>query len=328
MLARCARCQGTFTTDRYGRQTCPHCGSELILPDPSAPQPPTPAGGGQGAAPPDEGPTWGAPPPPPEQAGGDVPPPPPAGGGWAPLPPPPPQPPPPPEGNLPAPFAERKTRGFFASYFETWKLACTEPQKFFPRVRIQLGPAIFFGLLSAWVGNAVAGLFGLLLQSSSLASIERSLGGLPPEQAQQAREVIEKIMAIFGPGFAIGSIVISPVLTIIGMFVVAGVVHLLLMMFRGATRGFDATLLVVAFSYGVHLLNAIPQCGPLIAMIWQLVILIIGLAAIHRCSTGKAVAAVLLPGLLCCCCLCAGTVSIITVIAGAASHGAGGTTNL
>ena len=34
MLARCARCQGTFSTERYGRQTCPHCGAELILPPP------------------------------------------------------------------------------------------------------------------------------------------------------------------------------------------------------------------------------------------------------------------------------------------------------
>jgi hypothetical protein len=39
MLARCARCQGTFSTDRFGRQVCPHCGSELWLADPNAPRP-------------------------------------------------------------------------------------------------------------------------------------------------------------------------------------------------------------------------------------------------------------------------------------------------
>ena len=26
MLARCARCQNTFTTETYGLQRCPHCG--------------------------------------------------------------------------------------------------------------------------------------------------------------------------------------------------------------------------------------------------------------------------------------------------------------
>lgn len=106
MLARCARCQGTFTTDRFGRQVCPHCGSELWLADPSAgtapaevpaPGPAEPAGppaAGEGASapvstpppvpeagPPAEpsgpteppgparptGPVWGAPPPPPER---------------------------------------------------------------------------------------------------------------------------------------------------------------------------------------------------------------------------------------------------------------------
>ncbi|HYG70330.1 MAG TPA: YIP1 family protein, partial [Anaeromyxobacteraceae bacterium] len=45
MLARCARCQGTFSTDHFGLQTCPHCGAELMLSDPNAPkgaQPPAP----------------------------------------------------------------------------------------------------------------------------------------------------------------------------------------------------------------------------------------------------------------------------------------------
>ena len=38
MIARCARCQGTFQTDTFGRQRCPHCGAELLLADPNAPR--------------------------------------------------------------------------------------------------------------------------------------------------------------------------------------------------------------------------------------------------------------------------------------------------
>ncbi len=339
MLARCARCQGTFTTDRYGRQFCPHCGSELILPDPNAPQPAA-AAGGQGGPPPPEGggPTWSPPPPPPPSGGtpppppaaggaGGIPPPPPAGGGWAPLPPAPP-PPPPPEGGIPAPFADRRGRGFFGAFFETWKLAATEPQKFFAHVRIQLGPAIWFGVLAAWVGSAVGGILSLGLRSTSLASMERSLSSLPPEQAQQIRELVQKFGAMMGPWGAIGTIIVTPLLTLLFMFIIAGVVHLLLMMFHGATRGFEATLLVVAFSYGAHLLNAIPECGPLISTVWQLVILIIGLAAIHRTTTGKTAAAVLVPGFLCCCCVCIGVGGMVWAFMSAAANMAGGTSNL
>ena len=95
MIARCARCQGTFTTDRFGVQTCPHCGSEILLSDPAGGAPAGP-GPGQAAAPP--------PPPPPAPAGepswGAPPPPPPPGAAPPPWPPP---PPPPPAGSAPPP---------------------------------------------------------------------------------------------------------------------------------------------------------------------------------------------------------------------------------
>ena len=42
MLARCAHCQNTFETDRFGVQACPHCGQQVHLADPSAPPPPAP----------------------------------------------------------------------------------------------------------------------------------------------------------------------------------------------------------------------------------------------------------------------------------------------
>ncbi len=34
ITARCASCQGTFTTRKFGTQRCPHCGAELFLADP------------------------------------------------------------------------------------------------------------------------------------------------------------------------------------------------------------------------------------------------------------------------------------------------------
>lgn len=39
MLARCAHCQNTFETDRFGVQACPHCGKQVHLADPAAPPP-------------------------------------------------------------------------------------------------------------------------------------------------------------------------------------------------------------------------------------------------------------------------------------------------
>lgn len=307
MIARCARCQGTFTTDRFGLQTCPHCGSELLLADPGAPP-----GAGQGQA--QGGPPPGGQPPQPPQ-----PPPPgpphvpgaPAGGfppAWPPGAPPPPGGfgPYPPGGGpgfeIPSPFAERKQRGFFGAFFETWKLVATQPQQFFGRVRIdQTGSAILFGVIASTVGNAVAGLYNWLSGQQALVAMQSIIEKMPDEQARFMR----MYAGFFTGGMTIAQVVLSPLLTLIFMYLGSGILHLLLMLFRGAKRPFDATLTVVAYANGLNLLLAVPGCGGLLAAVWGLVVLIIGLGEIQRCGTGKAAAAVLTPAVLLCVCCCA-----------------------
>jgi len=305
MLARCARCQGTFTTDHYGRQRCPHCGSDLVLADPNAPQPTVPAGREE-SAPPEGGAPLGAPPPP--------------SGGWAPLPPPPPAP-----GEVPSPFAERVRRGFFASFFETWKLASVEPQAFFARVRIdQLGSAVLFGVLASWVGSAVAALFGWLGGAAWMGAVRQAMQGIPGERSQ----IFERLALAMGGGATLIRVVLAPIFAVVFIFVGAGILHLFLLLFRGGARGFHATLTVMAYSSGVYLLSAVPVCGGVVAPIWQAVILVIGLAAVHRCSMGKSAGAVLLPLLLCVCCACLAGFALAGAIATALGHLQGGVSNL
>jgi hypothetical protein len=336
MIARCARCQGTFTTDRYGQQTCPHCGSELLLADPNAPPPPAasqapggPPEGGPPSQPPQ--PPWGAPPQvPPPPAGGLPPGPPP--GGWGPPPGGGGGPPGPPGGgpasfDLPSPFADRKQRGFFSAFFETWKLVATQPAQFFRRVRIdQTGSAILFGVIASTVGNAVTALYSWLTGQQMLLAMQSAMEKMPEEEGRFLR----MYMGLFSGRATLAQVVLSPILTLILMYVAAGILHLLLMVFRGAKRPFDATLTAVAYVNGLSLLLAVPGCGGLLAFVWGLVALIIGLGQIQRCGSGKAAAAVLTPAvLLCACCCAAAGLSIPTLmksIEGAARQGTQTTT--
>ena len=319
MIARCARCQGTFTTDRFGLQTCPHCGSELLLSDPNAPppgaappQPPAepPAGGAE----PPPGPPPSAPPPSSSGAGALPPPPPPPPGGYGPPPggwPPPPGPggwsgggrPPgaPPVPELPSPFAERATRGWIAGFFETWKLVATQPQEFFRRVRIdQTGSAILFGVIASTVGNAVAALYNFLSGQQAATAMQEVLSRMSEEQASFMRAYLE----LMSGKIVLAQVVVSPLLTVAAMYVGSAILHLLLMLFRGANRPFDATLTAVAHANGLNLLLAVPGCGGLLAGVWGLVVLVIGLGEVQRCGTGKAAAAVLAPVALLCVCCC------------------------
>jgi hypothetical protein len=88
------------------------------------------------------------------------------------------------------------------------------------------------------------------------------------------------------------------------IYVASGIVHVLLLLFRGASRGFDATLTAVAYAFGLNLLLVVPACGGLIALVWTAVALVIGLGETQRCGPGKAAAAVFAPLVLVCVCAC------------------------
>jgi DNA-directed RNA polymerase subunit RPC12/RpoP len=303
MLARCARCQGTFSTDRYGRQVCPHCGAELILPpppgtpepaaalpqggEPPRSEPPAPPPGP--AAPPPAGygpPGW---PPPPGGGWGGGPP----GGGWG--------GPPPDGGALPSPFADRARLGFLRGFFETWKLVATQPERFFARVRTdQTWTAILFGVLASTVGTLFSSIYAYFSSQQALVAIQQMVEKMPEDQARFVRMYAH---ALTGRALVV-QVVAAPILTFAGIYVAAAVVHLVLLLLRGGQRGFDATLTAVGYTAGLSLLLAVPACGSLVAGVWQLVVLVIGLGAIQRCGAGKAAAAVLAPFALACVCCC------------------------
>jgi hypothetical protein len=305
MLARCARCQGTFTTDAFGLQTCPHCGSELMLADPSGgaapppvprpPPPPPPLPSAAAAEPPPASSTDPAAATPP-LAGWPPPP-----SGWGPV-----HPPPPPDWTeLASPFAERSTRGFFAAFFETFKLVGTQPADFFRRVRIdQVGAAILFGVIGSTLGNWAALVFGALTRSATVGQLQARISELPPEAAKFVEQLAVTIEGLTSPAATAVQMLLAPLIAFITIYLVAGVIHLLLLLFKGAGRGFQATLTVVAYASGLYLVMAIPQCGGLIAMVWFLTVLIIGLGEAQRCGPGKSALAVFAPMVLLCLCCC------------------------
>ena len=308
MLARCAHCQETFSTERFGVQRCPHCGWEVLLADPSAPTPPaaapTPPPAPQPAPPPAAGPAWGAPPPPPGAPWG--PPPPGAWGAptpWGHLPPGAALPPAAGEGES-APFVQRRTRGFLAAFGQTWRLIAFEPKRFFRFVAVrETSSALLFGIVSFTIGTWISLLYALLAggaSSSALQSLLRKLpaGTVDPDSAisMVQRATVRGVLA---------QAVITPIAGLVGIYIVAAVIHMLLLAVRGAPRGFSATLTVISYAYGLFLLEALPMCGGLVALVWFTVAVIVGVAETQRCGMGRAGFAVLTPALLFCACLCA-----------------------
>ena len=97
--------------------------------------------------------------------------------------------------------------------------------------------------------------------------------------------------------FLIG-IILAPIGAAIGLFIGAGILHLLVMLIVGSRNaGYEGTFRVGAYSAVTTLVSWIPIIG-LIASLYGIYLAIMGVREIHNTSTGKAAIVVLIPAVL------------------------------
>jgi hypothetical protein len=165
----------------------------------------------------------------------------------------------------------------------TWKGATFDPSRFFaltPRDR-GTGPALLYYLA---IGILVAG--ATLFWDS-----------MPFLAGGTAAETWASDLG-YGAVSPLVRFLLAPVFLLGGLFVSAGVIHVLLLVFGGATHGFGTTVRVFCYANSPTIFGVVPIVGTLVGGIWSLVIGIIGLREAHETETWKAVLAVLVPLLL------------------------------
>ena len=98
-----------------------------------------------------------------------------------------------------------------------------------------------------------------------------------------------------GLGEFIGSVVFAPVGSAIGVFVVAGIAHLLVRLVVGANNaGFGATFRVAAYTSVTSLVSWIPFVGGLLAL-YGIYLAVVGIREMHDTTTRNALVVVVLP---------------------------------
>ncbi|MBI2898255.1 MAG: YIP1 family protein [Deltaproteobacteria bacterium] len=183
------------------------------------------------------------------------------------------------------PWERRREIGFGKALVGTIKLAMLRPSELFRAQPSDLGygSPLFFAVVTQAIGQLFAAVWQTIL---ALVMIGMTGGGS------------EELFAQVLPQAAI--LVFSPLLTVLGVFIWSGIVHLCLTIFGGARGSFDTTLRVVAYGTATAVWGVIPLVGAFIGSIWSIVIEIIGLTEAHRTTGGRAAAAVLVPIALCC----------------------------
>lgn len=202
------------------------------------------------------------------------------------------------------PWERRAEIGFFPGLFETIRAVLLEPSKAFSAMPITggLGAPLFFFVLVGSVGGLAGFVYQAVLNSINPSST--------PQDAA--------MMALLGSTAVIGgSIMVMPILLAAVAFITSAMIHLALMVVGAANRPFEATFRVVCYSGGATaVLQLLPVCGAFAATIWNFIVVVIGISAVHKIGTGRAAVAVLLPTLLCCGLILAAVFALIAAAGG------------
>jgi len=101
-----------------------------------------------------------------------------------------------------------------------------------------------------------------------------------------------------GFGGFISSIILAPIIAAIGLFIGAGIIHLLAMLIVGSRNaGFEGTFRVLAYSAVTSLVSWIPLIGGILSL-YGIYLGIVGIREVHNTTTGKAAIVVLIPAVV------------------------------
>lgn len=231
--------------------------------------------------------------------------PPTAGGGYAAPPPPPPAGPPPgdepPAAGPGLPWEERSQLGFGAAIMQSVQMFLGAPRDAFDRARRKgdYGSPVLWVLIFGFLSALIQWFWSLALAGPMTAFMSammpESVRG--PFAAQMAATV--GLTGLF-------NVIWVPLVALIASFIGAAIFHLALMVAGGSRdsdSGFEGTFRAYGYSSVAQLAVIVPFLGGLIALVWSIVLLVVGMSSMHRISTGKAVVVVLIPLFVCCACI-------------------------
>ncbi len=162
------------------------------------------------------------------------------------------------------------------SFVGTVREMVTRPAGFFRGIarRGDYANPLIFALICTVISTAIGGFLGILYATLGI-------GGTGVGEAA---------------GAFVASMFFTPIILAIGLFVGAGILHLLVaLIIKPAETGFESTFRVVSYTNVTELVAWVPVIGPLVAAVGSVMLAIIGVREVHETTTGKAALVVLIP---------------------------------
>ena len=224
------------------------------------------------------------------------------------------------EGSLAcgSPWDRASRGGWTGAFFETAKSSIVDPIRFFGEVRKGEG------WVRPWIYNVVTLSFVFMVSMAYQLGFQTMAVGF--SMAHELKKMMLPVAALSLPmlimGIIIATIIIIPLFATLALFLQAGLNHLCLMILGSARRDFWTTFRAICYSSGPQLFHIVPLFGALVAPIWQIVLVVMGLKVSHDISYGKSALAVFLPTIICCSLLLLTLPFIAGGVLTALSHGA------
>jgi hypothetical protein len=181
----------------------------------------------------------------------------------------------------PFPWPPREGASPLDALAATWKESVFHPSPFFRRMprEFDFGWVLAYYLIVGVIAGGISLFWRMVLGPPAL------LQRLFPEAVAEAAA---------NPAI---DFLLSPLWLLVMLFVMGGIYHLFLVLVGGARKGhgFGTTLRVFAYSVGPQIFVLVPFIGTMAGVIWGLVVTMIGMREAHETTTGKAVAALLIP---------------------------------
>jgi hypothetical protein len=201
-------------------------------------------------------------------------------------------------------WEDRSISGFFNGLIRTLKEILFAPSHFFKKMSVTGGltDPLLYAMIVGMVGLTFFYIWDIILHAPLRSFMTAEL------RAAADRTLVGTLGTVI-------TAVLTPFMLIFWLFFVSGMLHLFLLMVRGAQAGFEATFRVVSYGVSPLVFLAIPFCGMPITSLWIIILIIIGLKEAHGISAGKAVFSVLFPFIFCCSLVMLGIAIFMSAIA-------------
>jgi len=177
-------------------------------------------------------------------------------------------------------WERRREIGFFAALWLTWRDSVFRPVPFFRRLPPRAGYGAPLGY------TVVMTVFGLFF-SFYWATIEEAVGGT------LAHGLIVELITGFVM-LLLGLALVVPLYVGL-LFTSVGIIHVGLLIVGAGRRGYEATFRAVAYASGPAAFSVFPFFGPLLGLVWGMVLLYLAVREVQRTTNSRASLAFLLP---------------------------------